>query len=122
MKINYTVDENNYITSYQSIPFNENLPYVEVGDDQTIIIGVSQVIKSIFYSNLDAYEQKKALKEEKKSIYKWLADNDWKVNKHTLGEWSEDDTRWTSYLSERLTKRERLDEINYLLGEGGEII
>lgn len=117
MKINYTIDNNNYITSFQRVPFNEKLPYVEVADDQQIILGVSQVINSIFYSNLDTYNNLKSLRNEKKSIYNWLVDNDWKVNKYVLGEWKSDDTRWTSYVSERLIKRERLDEINKLLGE-----
>lgn len=122
MKINYTVDNNNYITSYQNIPFNEKLPYVEVADDQIIILGFSQVINSVFYSNIDAYNNVQELILEKKNIYKWLIDNDWKVNKYVLGEWKSDDMRWANYINERLIKRERLDEINEILEkEGGEI-
>lgn len=122
MKINYTVDNNNYITSYQNIPFNEKLPYVEVADDQIIILGVSQVINSVFYSNIDAYNNVQELILEKKNIYKWLIDNDWKVNKYVLGEWKSDDMRWANYINDRLIKRKRLDEINKILEkEGGEI-
>lgn len=122
MKINYTVDNNNHITSYQSIPFNDKLPYVEIADDQIIILGISQVINSVFYSNIDAYNNIQELILEKKNIYKWLADNDWKVNKYVLGEWKSDDMRWANYINERLIKRKRLDEINKTLEkEGGEI-
>lgn len=117
MKINYTVDENNYMTSYQSIPFDSTKPYVEVADDQAIILGVSQVINSVFYSNVDAFNNIQELIAEKKAIYKWLADNDWIINKYVLEEWQSNDVRWTNYINERLIKRKRLDEINRLLGE-----
>ena len=56
--------------------------------------------------------------QEKAEILKWLADNDWKVNKIVLGEWEENDTRVIEYKRERKEKRERLDYLEILLREG----
>ena len=41
---------------------------------------------------------------------KWFADNDWKVNKHILGEWADDDERWLEYLAGREKARKTYDE------------
>lgn len=41
---------------------------------------------------------------------KWLSDNDWKVNKRTLGEWAEDDPRWLAYLEGREKARKAYDD------------
>lgn len=47
---------------------------------------------------------------KKAEALKWLADNDWKVNKRMLGEWAEDDERWLAYLEERKQMRAQYDE------------
>lgn len=46
-----------------------------------------------------------------RAIEKWLFDNDWKVNKVFLGEWSEDDPRWTEYLTTRAALRAEHEEL-----------
>lgn len=58
---------------------------------------------------------RKLLLKELQEIKKWFVDNDWKVNKIVIGEWTTDDVRWQSYLKERAIKRVRQDEINKLL-------
>ena len=58
---------------------------------------------------------RKSAERQRDSILKWFSDNDWKVNKHTLGEWSNEDPRWLAYLSERKTKREEYDAASALL-------
>ncbi|MBE6601984.1 MAG: hypothetical protein E7637_05720 [Ruminococcaceae bacterium] len=50
-----------------------------------------------------------------REVLAWFDENDWKVNKRALGEWSEDDPRWIAYLSERLEKRAAYDEANEVL-------
>lgn len=60
---------------------------------------------------------KEALKLELALIQEWFKENDWKVNKISLGEWSETDERAIAYRAERLAKRNRQDEINALLNE-----
>mgnify|MGYP007062107537 CR=1 FL=1 len=50
------------------------------------------------------------------NIKHWFNQNDWRINKIALGEWETTDSRWTTYLSERKTKRTRQDELKALLG------
>ena len=47
---------------------------------------------------------------KKATALKWLTDNDWKINKHTLGEWADDDERWLEYLAGREKARREYDE------------
>lgn len=117
-KINYKLNEYNKIVSYSEIPFDERKPFVEVPDNQKIIIGFSSVANGKFYSNEATYNSFKKLKKELKEIQLWLKDNDWKVNKFTLGEWTEDDPRWIQYKYERKIKRERQDYIKGVLNNG----
>lgn len=51
-------------------------------------------------------------------ISKWLADNDWKVNKIVIGEWEDTDPRWIDYLTQRKAMREEQDLLN---GIGGNV-
>ena len=54
--------------------------------------------------------ERRAAHEKKAAALKWLTDNDWKVNKHTLGEWADDDPRWLEYLAGREQARKDYDE------------
>jgi hypothetical protein len=69
----------------------------------------------IVYKNLDEIKLRQALEKEQADILQWLADNDWKVNKVVVGEWTKEDQRWIDYLNERQVKRNRLDQIEDLL-------
>lgn len=53
--------------------------------------------------------------QKKAAAMKWLADNDWKVNKRMLGEWAEDDERWLAYLADRAKARAEYDEAEAIL-------
>ena len=44
-------------------------------------------------------------------IDKWLTDNDWKLNKVFLGEWTTEDPRWTEYLATRKELRAERDTL-----------
>jgi hypothetical protein len=55
-------------------------------------------------------EQIKKAVSQKEAALQWLADNDWKINKHTVGEWTEDDPRWLEYLTGRAKARAQYDE------------
>ena len=61
-------------------------------------------------------QQKVDYENELLNIKQWLLENDYKVNKVFIGEWESNDKRWTTYLSERKTKRTRQDELKALLG------
>ena len=55
---------------------------------------------------------------KREAALKWLSDNDWKVNKHTLGEWSDDDERWLAYLADREKVRAAIDDAEAILKGG----
>ena len=52
---------------------------------------------------------------KREAALKWLADNDWKVNKRMLGEWSETDERWLAYLADREKVRATIDAAELVL-------
>lgn len=53
--------------------------------------------------------------KQRANALKWLADNDWKVNKHLLGEWADDDDRWLAYLDGRAKARSDYDAAEAVL-------
>jgi uncharacterized protein involved in type VI secretion and phage assembly len=66
---------------------------------------------------MDKGLQRALLIKEQAIIKQWLTQNDWKVNKITLGEWEDTDPRWVEYKEQRAIKRERLDEIKEVVGK-----
>ena len=52
---------------------------------------------------------------EIQKIKEWLNANDYKINKHTLGEYTDTDTRSTTYLEERKTKLARYNELELII-------
>lgn len=63
----------------------------------------------------ESVKERMEAQQKKSAALKWLADNDWKVNKHTLGEWAEDDPRWLLYLSGREAARADIDAADVIL-------
>jgi hypothetical protein len=61
--------------------------------------------------------ERRAAEHRKANALKWLADNDWKVNKRFLGEWTQNDPRWIAYLSDRKQARADIDDANWVLSE-----
>lgn len=57
----------------------------------------------------------RAARQKRDAALKWLSENDWKVNKHTLGEWSDTDERWLTYLADREKVRAQYDEAEVML-------
>jgi hypothetical protein len=55
------------------------------------------------------------LEFELKQIKIWLKDNDYKVNKFSLGEYDAKDERWITYLKERDIKLKRYNDIEHEL-------
>ena len=56
-----------------------------------------------------------AAQKQRADALQWLADNDWKINKRTLGEWEETDERWLAYLADRAAARAKIDEAEAVL-------
>jgi hypothetical protein len=61
-------------------------------------------------SNLQEYQ-------ELHDIQAWLQANDYKINKHLLGEYEDNDPRWTNYLQERQVKLARYNELEQLIAQ-----
>lgn len=59
--------------------------------------------------------ERRAAQATKAAALKWLTENDWKVNKHTLGEWADEDPRWLEYLAGREQARKDYDEAEAIL-------
>lgn len=100
-----------------------NLIEVSIEDYNTYMQKTSSGFSANVLIEDDKYSFDYKKKEYKKSpqieideIQQWFIDNDWKVNKIVVGEWEKDDIRWIEYLKERNSKRERLDELNAIIG------
>jgi hypothetical protein len=96
---------------------NENLPYIEVPGNET---NLRLPDKYSYYAVIDGkytvahreptpeelmQDAQESKAQRLKEIDTWLKANDWKVNKVFLGEWAEDDPRWTEYLETRAALR-----------------
>lgn len=55
--------------------------------------------------------------EKKNNALKWLADNDWKINKVFIGEWADTDPRWLEYLEQRNKARADIDAADVILNK-----
>ena len=65
----------------------------------------------------EEYRNRMEAQQKKANALKWLADNDWKVNKHVLGEWTDRDSRWLEYLAGREKARRDIDQVEYIINQ-----
>lgn len=73
-------------------------------------------IDGLYYPSVTTYElNKDAYAQELKDLQQWLNTHDYIINKHTLGEYADDDERWTTYLQDRQVKLARYNELEQLL-------
>lgn len=107
------------------IPSNPTYSEMEIDNVDRVHLGYSQIINGVFYENFANYndhlqavrkaEQEQSrintIKQEMASIKAWLNANDYIINKHTLGEYTDTDPRWTNYLAERKIKLARYNEL-----------
>lgn len=119
MKINYQLNENNYIIYVCKIPFDATKPFIEVEDLDTVHLAVSQVIDGVFYENKDLFEErttkrnhKVQLKLQVEALKYELQKTDYKLFKFLEGLISEED--WAAIKTQRQQYR---DEINRLEAE-----
>ncbi len=114
----YSLNENQTIKKMSMKPFEGSVGTTEI-DNLPIQYynNFSKVVNGNFVLRETEYKHYMDLKKEKQEILQWLSDNDWKINKIVIGEWSTTDYRWTSYLDERYIKRLRLDEVVTLISE-----
>lgn len=107
------------------LPTNAIYKEMEIDNVDRVHLGYSQVINGVFYENFANYNDHlesvirakeeesriNTIKQEMASIKAWLNANDYIINKHTLGEYSDTDPRWTNYLAERKIKLARYNEL-----------
>lgn len=117
MKINYTIDDSNVIIGYIIKPFNETKPYIDINETELkkIRLGITKLVNGKLVHNEDLFLKRTQYKLELRQIDDWFKENDWRVNKIVIGEWTTDDERWTTYLTARANKRARQDVLNALL-------
>lgn len=73
--------------------------------------------KAVDSAVIEERKAKAEAQQKKTNAMKWLSDNDWKVNKRTLGEWAEDDERWLAYLADRAKARADIDAAEAILNQ-----
>ena len=102
-KLNYLLNENNVISSYTEIPFDETLPYIEIDDQVTINVGLDKVINGELISATDVILKQNRILELKEL----LAKTDYLCLKFTDGALSEEE-----YAPVRKQRQAYRDEIN----------
>lgn len=119
MKINYQLDENNYIIAFWKTPFDETKPFVEVDNLDKVHLRVSQVVDGVFYENKESYEKsvtncktRLQLEIQITNLKLELQNTDYKLFKFLEGLISEED--WATIKTQRQQYR---DEINRLEAE-----
>lgn len=103
-KINYTVDKNNIIIEWHSVPFNSESPHLEIADDINIVVGSDKVVDGKLVKVAD--DTKLIRIAELKSL---LASTDYLCLKHADGALSDEE-----YASTRAQRQAWRDEINEL--------
>ena len=115
----------NLVAENVELPSNPTYSEMEIDNVDKIHLGYSQVINGMFFENDWSYnkhleEVKQAeqeqqrintIKQEMAGIKAWLNSTDYIINKHTLGEYTDTDPRWTNYLAERKIKLARYNEL-----------
>ena len=96
------LNDKNQITAYSKIDEAQEGDIVFSDQDLELVESYSIPV------NIDKFY-------EMGEIERWLVENDYKVNKHALGEYSDTDKRWTSYLKERKEKLLKYNELEILL-------
>ena len=96
------LNDKNQITAYSKIDEAQEGDIVFSDQDLELVESYSIPV------NIDKFY-------EMGEIERWLVENDYKVNKHALGEYSDTDKRWTSYLKERKEKLLKYNELEILI-------
>lgn len=118
LKVNYTLDKNNVIISYNSIPFSENKPFIIIKDNDKIHIGFDKVIKGVLVPNKEAYEKEiqrvkniDIIKEELSQLKASLNDSDKKLFQFLEGQIDEKD--YEPIKEERQLIRDKIRKLQF---------
>ena len=121
MKINYVLNENNIITSWCRVPFDENKPWIELPDGTEIHENFDQVIDHTFVPNNAAWEDAQAKKAHRAALYTEMAQlkdylnhTDYQAIKYAEGVLTAEEYAETK--QSRAAARARINEIEAELG------
>ena len=121
MKINYVLNENNIITSWCRVPFDENKPWIELPDGTEIHENFDQVIDQTFIPNHAAWEDAQAKKAHRAALYTEMAQlkdylnhTDYQAIKYAEGVLTAEEYEETK--QSRAAARARINEIEAELG------
>lgn len=116
MKINYVLDNKNIIVSWTRIPFNAELPWIEVEDTVEIHPGYDKIIKGKLVQDFESYntaKQAELLKLSKfdriRELKSLLNETDYLALKFADGVFTEEE-----YAPIRSLRQSYRDEINVL--------
>lgn len=122
MRINYDLDNNNYIVGYTIIPFNPALPSLEIESEAQIHIGISQVIEGVLVANDEQYASvlaaaraRNAITTEIATLKGSLANTDYESLKFAEGEMTAEE--FEPYKVQRHQWRLRIRELEEQLEE-----
>lgn len=120
MKINYTLNENNQIIGYTEIPFNPQLPWINIENLGDIHIGISTIEDGIFYEHRSEWEadvtQRQniaAIKTEIRTLQQHLASTDYQAIKYAEGRLTAEE--FAPMREQRQTWRDRINELQATL-------
>lgn len=106
------------------IPIDDINRYIEVSENeyQKTLSCLSHnawrvVNGTLVEENYEKIPAKEIYIEELQEIEVWFASTDYIPNKIVTNEWDKTDPRWVAYITERLVKRARRDELLQLLEE-----
>lgn len=118
IKVNYDA------TTGKVIAFNKDLtPYIEITEEErkqplpnkysyyAVIDGKFTIAQRTPTENEVNKDNTQAKQRRIAEIDRWLKDNDWKLNKVYLGEWTKEDPRWLDYLATRKAVRAERDAL-----------
>jgi len=104
-KINYTLNNENIIISYHTIPLDLTQPYIEVADDVNIIVGLDKVINGELIKDTEKEYKINRIAELKQL----LSNSDYQALKHADGVLTDEE-----YESMRIQRQLWREEINEL--------
>jgi hypothetical protein len=122
IKVNYDEKTGKVISFGKDV-----VPYIEITEEErkqplpnkyayyAVVDGKFTILERVPTKEEANKDNEMKIRKRLVEIQKWFRDNDWKVNKYAIGEWSPVDERWVEYLRTREAIRAEQDMLNALL-------
>ena len=122
MKINYTLDSNNRVTSWTAIPYNPEKPHIEVNNPTDIILKHSTIVGGVLHINRDKYNhavqkanKKRTIESEILKENQFLASTDYIIIKDYEGLMTseEEKQKVIEIKKQRAAAREKINKLQH---------